>query len=34
MALPAPKASLAVEHASAVPPGEKKIVVHDVSLQA
>jgi ATP-binding cassette subfamily C protein len=32
MALPAPSASLIVEHASAVPPGQKKIVVQDVSF--
>ena len=32
MALPAPTTSLAVEHVSAVPPGGKKAVVHDVSL--
>ena len=32
MALPAPSASLMVEHASAVPPGQKKIVVQDVSF--
>jgi PrtD family type I secretion system ABC transporter len=32
MALPAPTASLTVEHATAVPPGQKKIVVQDVSF--
>jgi len=32
MALPAPAKSLTVEHASAVPPGEKKPVVHDVTF--
>jgi ATP-binding cassette subfamily C protein len=32
MALPAPSASLAVEQASAVPPGERKVVVQDVSF--
>jgi ATP-binding cassette subfamily C protein len=33
MALPAPKECLGVEHASAVPPGDKKLVVHDVNFQ-
>ena len=33
MALPAPTSSLMVEHATAVPPGEKKVVVNDVSLK-
>lgn len=33
MVLPAPTTSLAVEHASAVPPGQKKAVVHDVSFR-
>jgi ATP-binding cassette subfamily C protein PrsD len=32
MPLPAPKASLSVEAASAVPPGEQKLVVQDVSF--
>jgi ATP-binding cassette subfamily C protein PrsD len=32
MALPAPSTSVAVEHASAAPPGGHKVVVHDVSL--
>jgi PrtD family type I secretion system ABC transporter len=32
MALPAPGASLAVEHATAVAPGQKKLVVQDVSF--
>jgi PrtD family type I secretion system ABC transporter len=33
MALPKPRVSLTVEHASAVPPGDKKLVVHDVSFK-
>jgi len=33
MALPAPSASLTVEHASAVPPGQQQIVVHDVNFK-
>jgi ATP-binding cassette subfamily C protein len=33
LALPRPRASLTVEHATAVPPGEKKVVVHDVSFK-
>jgi ATP-binding cassette, subfamily C, type I secretion system permease/ATPase len=33
LALPAPVKSLAVEHVTAVPPGEKKVVVHDVSFK-
>ncbi len=32
MALPAPTKSLTVEHASVIPPGQKKIVVKDVSF--
>jgi PrtD family type I secretion system ABC transporter len=32
MALPAPTSSLAVEHASTVPPGQKKVVAHDVNF--
>jgi ATP-binding cassette subfamily C protein PrsD len=32
MTLPAPQESLVVEHASAVPPGEKKVVVRDVNF--
>jgi ATP-binding cassette subfamily C protein PrsD len=32
MTLPAPTESLVVEHATAVPPGQKKIVVQDVSF--
>jgi ATP-binding cassette subfamily C protein PrsD len=32
MALPAPARNLAVDHASAVPPGERKLVVHDVTF--
>jgi len=32
LALPAPNASLAVERASAVPPGQKKLVVQDASF--
>jgi ATP-binding cassette subfamily C protein PrsD len=32
MALPAPSASLVVEHVSAVPPGERKVVVQDVNF--
>jgi PrtD family type I secretion system ABC transporter len=33
MTLPAPDKSLVVEHASAVPPGQKKVVVHDVGFK-
>jgi ATP-binding cassette subfamily C protein PrsD len=33
LALPAPTASLVVEHATAVPSGEKKVVVYDVSFK-
>ena len=32
MALPAPRETLAVEHASAIPPGAQRIVVHDVTF--
>lgn len=32
MALPPPRTSLKVDHASAVPPGQRKIVVQDVSF--
>ncbi len=32
MDLPTPRESVAVERASAVPPGQKKLVVHDVSF--
>ena len=32
MTLPSPTTSLTVDHASAVPPGQQKVVVHDVSF--
>ena len=32
MLLPTPKSTLVVEHASAVPPGEKRLVVHDINF--
>ena len=32
MALPAPRAGLTIENASAVPPGDRKVVVHDASF--
>jgi len=33
MALPAPRASLTVEQATAAPPGQQKIIVHDVNFE-
>ncbi|NIO40688.1 MAG: ATP-binding cassette domain-containing protein, partial [Burkholderiales bacterium] len=32
MPLPVPRASLVLEHATAVPPGTRKVVVQDVSF--